>query len=144
MRLRFSNLKNKDFLFDANDTDSFMENGLSALRSFRIMTEKQYHDGKQHKNRSSFDIPCLHIQPDDEANWYNIGCIKTQNGLSFWEPVSINFPLLADSIEQIFELDKTFFASTACELWQCCYDTWRWYRGLNNLLNTMSDALEEL
>ena len=94
MKLRWSN--NTDFAvtFEANDLESFRRQALSAMRSFRIATERRVHRCEIHKTVSWFQSANLHVSNDIETDWYNPGLIKqTDSGVQFFEPITVMLPL---------------------------------------------------
>lgn len=145
MKLRWSNQKDFDVTFEANDTESFTENGLSALRSFRISRERRVHRGEIHKTVSWCEPGYLHIWDAERSTWYNPGEIReTSKGISFFEPHSV----LADfaegeSLDDIKNRDVTWFTEQASKLWQWCYDTWAWGNALNLTVMQVGDELQK-
>lgn len=110
MKLRFNNGKDQAVEFEANDLNSFIEQGISALRTFRILTQRRIHQAEIEKNRLWFDKPELHVQGEN-GSWLDLGLIKQgENGIAYRDPFTIRFDTQADSLEQIFEKDRELFA----------------------------------
>lgn len=145
MKLRFSNGKDFAITFDANDEASFAEQGMSALRSFRIATERRVHRGEIHKTVSWFDSAFLGLYDENHRQWYHPGEIKAlESGLSFFEPRPVVAPRNeAEDIEAKHREDEFWIAANASRIWGWCYDCWRWGQALNLQIMQICDRLDK-
>ena len=147
MKLRFSNGKDFAFTFEANDLPSFREQGLSALKSFRIATERRIHRGEIHKTVSWFDRPTLHLYDEEQEQWLNLGLKKSMNTISFgeiafFEPRQVEMPgYEAFTIDEQFRQDEIWFLENSDAIWQMCIDTWEWGNALNLQIMKFGDDL---
>lgn len=148
MKLRFSNGKNFAITFNANDLKSLQEQALSTLRSFRISTERHVHQGEIKKTRSWFENPELHVYSETYDAWLGLGILKhinnessVLNGAAFHDPFVIRFTNQADSLEQIFDMDRELFDRSADLFWSGVVGTWEWRNAINTTLMQFDDDL---
>jgi len=144
MKLRWSN--NTDFAvtFEANDLESFRRQALSAMRSFRIATERRVHRGEIHKTVSWFQSANLHVSNDIETDWYNPGLIKqTDSGVQFFEPITVMLPWAeANSPTEQHPRDEMWFCANAEKYWQACVDTYKWLQAFNLMVMRVGDEID--
>lgn len=155
-KLRFSNLKNRAEVFEANDLDSFTYQAKIAARIFRIATERRVHRGEIHKTVSWFESAELQVYDENHNQWCNLGEIKQiDNGLQFFEPMTVELPWMElNSLDELqpdprviirqqcgIAYEDTTLQLAVGRVWQICIDTWRWGDALNLSIMQLGDEL---
>lgn len=148
MKLRISNNKNYAVEFDANDIEMFREQGLSALRSFRIATERRVHRGEIHKTVSWFESGTVHFQDDDKI-WLNPGIQKRLDslesfpGLITFEAHPIEVPFVeADSWQDAAHQDEIWFLASLETNWSMFVDAFNYARDLSAVVMGTMDQID--
>lgn len=144
MKLRWSNGRDYADVFDAVDEETFIANGLAALRVFRLATHRQVHRGEIHRNELWFDHPELHVQFDGDR-WMSPGTIKRGDRWSYFDPFRVLFlHNTAGTIDEINAADAAQLTQSASRWWAGCVDAYRWSGALDAMLMTVDDVLRRL
>ncbi len=146
MKLRFSNGKNYALTFECNDLESFRSAALSALRSFRMMTERRVHQGEIHKTRSWFEKPELHVYSEFSEDWLGLGLLRSSptSGWAYRDPFTIRFSTQADDLDEICEEDRALFERSSELFWQGVIGSWEWSKHLGTTLMILGDEIDKL
>jgi len=164
MKLRFSNRHDFDVQFEANDLASFRENGMSALRSFRISSERRVHRGEIRKTVSWFDGGEIGVYDEHAKQWYNLeGDAKFIETESFGtvgiaqhfrlevpvlETATLAEALADDRLNLIcsdpLSFEQVYLLSDEGQLWNMCVNTYRHTADINTFLQNFSDDFEKL
>lgn len=143
MELRWSNGSNIAITFEAIDASTFANNGIAALRIFRVATERPVHRGETHTNELWYDTPELHVKIGE--TWYNPGRIKSHGEMMYFDPTPVKIPgLSAKTREEIFQNDADHINQFCQIYWQSCYDCWKWAENLNVVSMRVADMLDKL
>lgn len=141
MKLRFSNGKNFAITFEANNVNDFFTQAVSALRSFRMQTERRVHQSEKHQTRSWFENPELHVYSETMNVWQDLSIIKQHNDMAYRQTFKIHFTNQTDSIEQIFETDRDLLDRNCAEFWRGCVDSNKWADNLNIQISNVGDIV---
>lgn len=142
MKLRFSNTKNFAITFDANDVNEFFEQAVSALRSFRMQTERRVHQSELKQTRSWFERVELHVYSDTFNIWQDLSEIKfTDEMMAYRQTFKMRFPSSASNFEHMCDLDKKFLDKNAVMIWRGLVDGNDWANQLNNQIMNFNDDI---
>ena len=164
MKLRFSNRQDFDVQFEANDLDSFRRNAMSALRSFRITTERRVHRGESGKTVSWFGVGGLDIYDEHNRQWYGPEgephFIETESfgriGIASHFKLEIPFletaaldEALADDRLKLIGIDPTSFEHVHLltdegRVWNMCVAAYRHAQDNSTFLDNLSDDFNKL
>ncbi len=165
MKLRWSNGHNFAFEFEVNNPDSFHEQALSALRSFRIARYRRVHRGEIHKTVVWCEGCSLGVFDEDSRNWYypegEPQALDTQS----WGTLSLNrhfdarIPFVeSDSLESMHAncnfdlicLDPPRIESldlsereASDRLWNLCVGVYQHSNALSALVMSVGDAIDK-
>lgn len=142
MKLRWSNGRDYAEPFSANDLETFLRNGIPALRVFRAATYRKVHRGEIHQDELWFDKAELHLEI--EGRWMHPGLIKqSDTGSQYFEPFQTRFSLSAPDLDAIHESDRQTLAQFGEVYWQGVYGCWRWAGAMHDLITDISDKIEK-
>jgi hypothetical protein len=151
MKLRISNGKDFAITFEANTVNNFFDQAISSLRMFRIQTERRVHQGELHKTRSWFENPELHVYNETLEIWMSPAIIRTVEdiksplfGATYRDEFKIKFTLTADSIDEIFQIDRKLFDENCAAFWLGAADSSRYADNLNNQIQRIGDDIRIL
>jgi hypothetical protein len=137
MKFRFSNGKDFAVTFDASDINSFADQAASALRSFRIQTERRVHRGELHKTVSWFETTQLHMQTDFDTDlWLAIARKRAA-----WTELPSSE---TNDLSERFSQDERWFTENLTELWVDIVNTFEARRRLSEFLMGFGDTLRKL
>jgi hypothetical protein len=135
--MRFSNGKNFAITFESSDVNEFLDQSISALKRFRIQTEKRIHKGEIKKTVSWFENPELHVYSETLQVWQDMSIIKG----AYRETFKIHFTNQADNIDEIFVIDKNLLEKNITIFWLGCVDSNNWADALNLQITNLGDML---
>jgi hypothetical protein len=160
VKLRWSNERDNAVEFEANDPASFLDQGASALRSLRMLTERRVHRGEIGRTVSWYSPAALHVYDDfSDRGWTNPGRIKGTETethpdqisvaeisaaapLVYFEPVRISPPgHEADDITGMHRQDAAWLAANVERIWSAVVDTRTWIMALTTQVMSLDDEL---
>lgn len=161
MKLRWTNGHNYEMQFDANDPESFARNSVSALRSFKIATERRVHRGEIHKTVSRFESCMLGVYDEHTRQWHNpegepnvidtesFGRIAIARHFKIESP-GLDADTLTDALQDTgvnlicldpFTFEKTSLATDSDRVWNMCITAYQHAANANSFLNGMVDDM---
>jgi len=149
MKLRLSNSKNFAITFNATDVNEFYEQAVSALRSFRIQTERRVHQGEIKTTRSWFENVELHVYSETFNIWQDLSNIcflrnEYSEFLSYRQTFKIRFASQASNLPHINDIDKKMLDRNAAMIWRGLVDSNQWADGMNLQISKIDDDLRRL
>ncbi len=165
MKLRWSNGHSFSFEFEANDPDSFYEQALSALRSFRISRHRRVHRGEIHKTVIWCEGCSLSVYDDDNRIWYypegESTSIETKSFgvLGINRHFDVRFPFVeANSMDSLYAnykfdlvcLDPSLIEpldlsdrATSDRVWNLCYGVYEHGQALHTFVMSIGDVIDK-
>lgn len=142
MKLRWSDGHSYADTFQANDEQSFVANGIAAMRVFRLATGRMVHRGETHTNEYVGVSPQLHLQID--GRWYGPGHIDSagENSWQFLKEFQVVFRHnVAPTLDAMHAADAEQIATSAATWWRGVVDAWRWSGAIDAMIMEVGDML---
>ena len=138
MKYRWSDGYRHAIEFEAATEANFSEAGLDALMTFRVKTDKRYHDGSDHKNKVWQEKAELHLW--DGSRWSGLGIIREIDGMSYWTPCYPCIPGV--TIVECGPIpDAAYIRDHAAEWLRMTGMTFRWINELSGMISDVIAAL---
>ena len=144
MKFRIVNNRH-EITFEANSLESFIANGTSALRVFRVADGWRVHRSEIRKTVYQYNSARIHMWDDGHEAWCNLGSIaRTESGHQCF----VNSEIViqnrsSDSYDQLFATDIPEFVERCPAIWGKVVDTHKWAGAMSAMMMDLGDKLND-